>query len=497
MMKQHAFRSCVLTLALGVTLSGQSNTEELARRQYDSGRAFMQDRRYTEALKDFQAVIDSFARTSVADNALLQVALYQLEVARDVSTTQTSIDRLLKEYPDSDSAPMAHVIAGRLALAKGRTPREVDAALASFERVPRLFPGDEAVPAAGYYAGETLRLVRRPDEALIRFRGVAMEYPRSPWAARANIAAGYCLVQADRGQQALLEIQRVRQQLPGSAVATEALNLNTILYRLYVRAPAQPAFGFSGRYVGPERSNFDDVVGVAVDPLGRLLLGYKAGVAVFDAKGALANTVAAIDPSAFFVDERGRIVIVRRDTLVAERAETLSITTPQQDGKPKPVEEIPSVAVTSTGDRLIVDANANNVIRVSPAGKYIGNFMNIEASRIAINFLDDVALIDKSAKTIAIVDRDGKPLTRIPKRGTGYEFDDPVDLIFDQLGHLYVLDRGRASVFIFGSKNRLITTINIPEKSPGAFTRARAFALDAAGRLHIFDDRSKRVQVYQ
>lgn len=496
-MKVPALRWFVVPLALGATLGAQSNTEELARRQYDSGRAFMLDRRYSEALKDFQAVIDSFAKTSVADNALLQIALYHLEVARDAATTQASIEKLLREYPDADSAPMAHVVAGRLALAKGRTPTEVDAALASFERVPRLFPGDESVPAAGFYAGETLRLVRRTDEALERFRRVAMEYPRSPWAARANLAAGYCLVQSDRGPQALQEIQRVRQQFPGSDAAGEALNLNTILYRLYIRAPAQPAFAFSGRSIGPERSNFDDVVGVTIDPIGRVLLGHKSGVAVFDAKGALTSSITANEPSAFFLDERGRVIVVRRDTFIAERAETIPIATPTPEGKPKPIEEMPSVVAMSTGDRLIADSDAKLVVRVSPTGKYIGPFTSTNAARLALNRLDDVAMIDRSAKTIVIVDRDGKPLSRIPTRGTGYELDQPVDLAFDPLGHLYVLDRGRASVFIFGAKNRLVTTVTIPEKSPGAFTRASALALDAAGRLHIFDDRAKRIQVYQ
>jgi TolA-binding protein len=496
-MKTFTLRSIAILLALGATLGAQSNSEELARRQYDSGRAFMQDRRYSEALKDFQAVIDSFARSSVADNALLQVALYQLEVAHDISMTQSVIDRLLKEYPDTDSAPMAYVVSGRLSLAKGRTPAEVDAALASFERVPRLFPGDEAVPAAGFYAGETLRLVRRTDEALERFRRVAMEYPRSPWAARANLAAGYCLVQSDRGLQALQEIQRVRQLFPGTDAAADALNLNTILYRLYVRAPAQPAYGFSGRSLGPERSGFDDVVGVAIDPIGRVLLGHKNGVAVFDGKGAMTNNVGAQEPSAFFLDERGRIVVVRRDSFIVERGETTLIATPTQEGKPKPVEEMPAVVAMSTGDRLVADNNARVVIRVSPSGRYIGNFTNTNASRLALNRLDDVAMIDRSSKGIVILDRDGKPLGKIAPKGSGYEFDEPVDLAYDSFGHLYVLDRGRASVFIFGPKNRLITTVTIPEKSPGAFTRAAAFALDPAGRLNIFDERAKRVQVYQ
>jgi len=196
---------------------------------------------------------------------------------------------------------MAHVLAGRLALTKGRSSAEVDAALASFERVSRLFPGSDAVAAAGYYAGETLRVVRRIDEALARYRRVTLEYPRSPWAARAALGVGYCLVQQDRAQPALQQIQWVRQQFPGSPAAAEALNLSTIIYRLYVRPPAQPPYGFSGRFVGSERSDFRDVVGVAFDPEGRVLLGHRGGVATFDAQGAVASTFVSDDPSAFFV----------------------------------------------------------------------------------------------------------------------------------------------------------------------------------------------------
>jgi len=63
--------------------------------------------------------------------------------------------------------------------------------------------------------------------------------------------------------------------------------------------------------------------------------------------------------------------------------------------------------------------------------------------------------------------------------------------------HIYVLDRGRASIFVFGPRNRLLTTVTIPEKAPGAFQKAEAFALDAAGRIYIYDDRAQTIQVYQ
>src|SRR5690606_14662034 len=108
-----------------------------------------QNGRDAEALKDLQTVVDAFGTSSVADNALLRIAQYQLETAHDLDAAEAAVERLLKEYPNTDSAPMAHVLGGRVTFARGRTPSDVDSALASFERVPRLFPGDEAVAAAG------------------------------------------------------------------------------------------------------------------------------------------------------------------------------------------------------------------------------------------------------------------------------------------------------------------------------------------------------------
>lgn len=502
-MTRAIIRSVSLPAALaisGAVLSvgaQQPSNEEFARRQYDSGVTFIQNHRYADGLKDLQAVVDSFATTSIADNALLEIAQYQIDVARDARATQAAIDRLLKDYPDTDSAPMAHVVSGRLTLTRGRATADVDSAMASFERVLRLFPGSNAVPAAGFYAGETLRIVRRTDEALERFRRVTMEYPRSLWAARAALSAGYCLVQQEKPHAALQQIQWVRQQFPNTPVAADALNLNTIIYRLYVRQPTQPTYGFSGKGVGNEQANYRDVMGVFIDAESRVLLGHKGGVAIFDKAGAAAGSVAAVEPSAFFLDEKNRVIVARGGSLVADRGETLSLAVPNPDGRPRPLEDIPAALTTPRGDRLVADGKAKIVIRVSPDGKYLGLFTSTPAARMATNVLDDIAMLDKGSKSISIADRDGKILGKIPDKGTGYEFGDPIDITYDSIGHLYVLDRARASVFVFSPKNKFVASATIPEKTPGAFMRPAAFGLDPAGRLYIFDERAKRIQVYQ
>ena len=81
--------------------------------------------------------------------------------SRGTSSTSRTIRRrrrprpraLLKKFPASDSVPMAYVVAGQAMVARGLTPANVDAALASFERVPRLFPGQRCRRAGAVRGG--------------------------------------------------------------------------------------------------------------------------------------------------------------------------------------------------------------------------------------------------------------------------------------------------------------------------------------------------------
>jgi len=198
------------------------------------------------------------------------------------------------------------------------------------------------------------------------------------------------------------------------------------------------------------------------------------------------------------LDERGRVVVARRDLLVTDGGETFTLTVPPPpNGKFRSVEEVSGVAILPSGDRLVADRKGKDVLRFSSAGKFVATFAAVNAERLAVSRQEEVAIIDRDSKAIVIVDRDGKTLSRIPTKGTGYEFDNPIDVAFDALGHLYVLDRGKPNIVVFGAKNRMVATLAIPEKDPGAFSKPQAFAVDGAGRLYVFDERAQRIQVYQ
>jgi TolA-binding protein len=481
-------------------LAQDAASEEFARRQYESGLAFLRDQKYAEALKDFQAVVDSYATSRVADAALLRIAEYQLDIAGDAAAAQAAVDALQKKYATSESGPMGLVLAGRIAVMKSRAPAEIDSALASYERVPRLFPGSEAVPASIYHAGEALRLTHRDAEAVLRYRQVSTDYPQSAWAPRALLGEARCLVLTGKPARAMDLLQRVRQRFPGTPEAATAVAWNTILYRLYLRAPAQPAYQFAAaKSIAGSAGKLKDVQALAVGANGTVYAANRSSVLLFDPAGNAAPALPANDARAILFDRSGRPVLICREGVVPAGSGPVGISVPKPDGSPRALDDIAGGALTSTGDLLLTDKNPKNLARFTAAGKFVGPFAPAYAQRLAVDVTDRVVALDQEGSSLTLLDHDGRSRGKIPARGQGYELDKPVDLAVDALGHIYVLDRNAATVFVFtqGDQPRLITAFSIPAKSPGYFRKAVCFALDAAGRLYIYDDDAERVQVYQ
>jgi TolA-binding protein len=474
--------------------------EDVARRQYASGLEFLRAGRHIEALKDFQTVVDSYPGTSVADEALLAIARYELEIARDAVKAQGTAESVLKRFPASDSVAMAYVVAGQAMVQQGLTQANVDAALASFDRVPRLFPGTPAVAPALSAAGETLRRLGRCDEALDRFGKVVLEYPRSLWSARARMSSAKCLALAGRVPEAMGALYRVSATSPGTESAVAARTLGTILNRLYVRPPAQPAFVPAERSLTGPGGRLRDVKAIAIAPDGSVYVAGRAGISVLDTKGLPLRAAAAGEIRDMALDARGRAVGVQRALVVQETgrppASLVTLTVPPSGGgAARVLDDLSAIAVLSSGDWLVADRSARGVYRFSPAGKYIGPFASGRIARIAVDPSDNVALLDGDARTVSIHDRTGKAVTRIAAKGTGYALADPSDLEFDPLGYLYVLDRASVLVFAPRASTPLVTFAD--QRATGGFRNARALAVDEAARLYIYDDSAERVLVYQ
>ena len=483
-------------MAPGTPRSTQS-PEEYARRQYQSGLAFLRDGNYGEALKDFQAVVDQYPASSVADQALLQIALYHLEVARNPDAAAGPADLILKKYPAGEAAPLAHVVTGRILAGRG-SAADLAAALASFERVRRLFPGSGAVPAAMFHAAETLRANRRESEALPLYRQVVTDHAHSVHAPRALLGEGACLLRLGRPVEAMAQWQRVRQRHADLPEAQVAWEWNTIAYRLYIRAPAQAAYAFTGRTIPGAPAKLKDVLGLSFGARGALHVAQRNQAAAFDAAGAPLPSPVVGPVRAVAAAPDGRVWFVLRGGALTPAGDTVALGMPKPDGTLRVVEEIPAAVVTSAGDLLVADRQAKAIVRFSAAGRYAGVFAQpLNAVRLARGSSDDVAALDRDDRSVSVFDRHAALVRRFTARGQGYAFANPVDIAFDALDHLYVLDRGVRAVMVFGAGEAPLTALSVPPRAPGALRRAAALAVDSAGRLFVYDDDTERVLVFQ
>ena len=475
--------------------------EDVARRQLESGRAFAKQGNYTEALKDFRAVAETHATTSVADDALLEIARYYLDVAGDSAQAAQAVDAILRNYSTSDSAPDAYVMSGRLSLARSRQPADLDAALANFDRVIRLFPNAGAVARSLQLSGETFYYAGRLDNALANLGRVTAEYPASQAAAEAYLTAGQVLVALGRPILAMEELQQVRNRWPESEAASRALARITLLHRLYVRAPAGPAFALASETVGPSRLR--DVRRLVRTGTGRIYWVTDAAFGLLDARAG--DQVPAFTRfRTLTADTTGNAIAVDSASLKTMTGESVPILLPDSEGGARALDTIIDAVQLSNGQWLITDEDQRAIHRFNRDGSYAGAFATARVRKLAVGLRDEVAAIEREGREVLVFGADGKSTARIALRAGAFELRDPEDLTFDVFGHLYVLGRQALGVFSphpaagggAAAGYRLIASFSADRQS-GGFDRAAALVVDASGGALIYDGRAERILVYR
>ena len=272
--------------------------------------------------------------------------------------------------------------------------------------------------------------------------------------------------------------------------------MNTTLYRLTIRPPAESAYGYSGRSLAGASGKFRDVESIALGPDGRLGIATRGGILLLDDKGAVTRQAPATEPKQFSFDRRGLVTIFERSVLMREtdRGMQRMVLTAATPAGPKILEEITAGApLTTTGEYVVADRNLRGVFKFNAAGQFVAAFASGRVSRLAVSSTDNVAMLDTDSKSIVVADRAGKTLVTIPQRGSGYEIGSPADVRFDMFENVYVLDKER--VLVFGANGRLLTIVT-PDAS-GAFKNGQSLTLDSAARLYVYDEGLGRVLIYQ
>jgi TolA-binding protein len=468
--------------------------DDFAKRQYDTALAFMKTGRADEALKDFQAIADNYPASSVADQALLQLATYYWEHGADRQRAQAALDQLLKAYGTGRAAPFAHLLNGRLALASSDANR-TETALASFERARRLFPAPEIAAAAAYYSGDALRLAGRCPEATAEYATVLVDYSAMVWAGRAEIGLARCFIAQHQPREAMSHLQRARQygELPPEELTSVSRWL-TVLARFYLRTPADAAFVPAGHAaIGAAAARAPrDIIALAIDAGDHLHVLTESAFLLYDAQGKAVQSFQVNEPRALALDLDGHPIVVEKNALRSAKG-TPIVVKPSNEA----IGDLSAAVVLSTGDLIVAERKTKHLHRLAADGRYLGAFATLQTTRMAANERDEIVAVDRDTKSIVLFDRQGAVVRRLPPKGEGYQFENVNDVAIDALGHIYALDRDQATVFVFMNDGKLLASLKSPENGDAAFREPTAFALDAAGRLFLADARAHQVVIYQ
>jgi hypothetical protein len=474
-----------------------TDQEIVARGHFDNARGHMERREYDEGLRDFNTIVQSYPTSALADNALLEISLYYLNVADDTERAKETAQKIINDYRDRfDSAPHAYLVMGEVELLRSRAGDALRAARSYLDRVENVYANTDAIPRARYLAAEASRLAHEPEEALRRYRKILLDFPSDEIIPKVHVGAGSTLVSIGQLNAAFEEFQRARSG--GEVDATTALSRLTSLYRLYVRPRDLSIFTYSAND-GPLVGRVSDVISLSVLPSDAAYYATKSSVATVKPASPIDTPPPTLKPRGLAHDRSGRLVVIEAGML-KRKGDASPVTLRVQDGNSHRIlDEVNAAAQLRNGDWLVTSGDDRGIDRFSIDGKHLGNFARVgRAVRLAINEFDEIATIDRETKRIQLFDPVGRKIGSIALSAEGYDIRNPVDIAFDPLGHLYVLDRAAVSVFLPSRQpSPFVRSMAEPESNLAAFRNATAFAFDFMGRMYVSDDRTKQIRIYQ
>ena len=476
--------------------SAQTGPSDIARQHLDSGLQFYNQERYDQALNDFQIIVTSMPDTDYADDALLHIGQYYLEIEQDFDKARENFDALLQRYPTGDKAPGAYYYLGLVSLRSDRSGKDLDDAMANFQRVIRLYAQSEFVPAALTATGLALERLSQWQEAVDVYSQVVSEHANSSSAPSAQVAIGRSTVRSGDPFQGMLELQRARNQYPDTAAAAEALDLLTLVFRFY----ANPRFGRPISFqkdatFSPQVKELKDVLAVRLSPNGIHVLekGNKR-VANFDATGKLTGSQPAADPQALSVDAQGTLVLANQKGLsIGGRATILRV--PDENG-PKPLEKIRAATRDRFGDIYVYDDSQKKVLRFDPSGNVKGPFPDStprEALLLEVDSFGNIIILNKKDRSVDVFTPDGVRTARLQKRGAEWDLKKPVDVAVGQAGYIYLLDEDTGQVVVFDPSYQFVALLSANNLGGGALGKPTTLDVDGTGALYVYDDKTKTV----
>lgn len=456
------------------------------------------------ALQELTLLVQQFPADRLAAAAWLRIAeLRRARGERDAAAQ--ALGRLLGDHGRSAEAAAGILLQAEMAVDEAQGLADLSAARNAFRRVALLFgrelyPRLEARRAARIRSGEVALLLDDPDAAAAELLAALEDEPTDAadpvLAGRARVGLARAWIAAGQWTAAAAVLEEAtREGAADDAWRARARRLASLLERRVLRPMSgQRPWLTSGRFP-PAGLELRQPAGVAAAPDGRLL--------VIDEKLPL---VALLDPRGQETARQPLGDVTRPGWLasgqpfaVADGGVVLPFDATSyafvEPRKSAPLKNLIAAQPGIFGDWFVAAKGWRSVIH-APAGRPSRELLaegRPEVVDLARGELGRVYVLDARAGQVVRLGREGVGDVVVL---TG-DWKKPAALDVDELGYLYVLDRGERTVDLFAPGGQRLARVG-PDLGNGLELRQPVdVAVDGAGRLFIADAKLPYVLVLE
>jgi WD40 repeat protein len=369
-------------------------------------------------------------------------------------------------------------------------------AISAFSFIAASAPSEQA----SFDRAAALEAQGKFNEAYDVLSQIKTEFPNSNQIASAEYRMGLMFVYDNHPVEAALQFQHVISRFPNSDEARMALNMNAILYRLYI-APAtnktifQPDSSYSATI-----ADLDDPSGISVDPDGNAILSDRGKKILYtlDPAGKMTNSSTILSPYFSSVTPNKQILIANDQTVYVIGGDNLSFAkiNPSTQAKAGYLEEIRSVSQNAKGEYFVVSGKSSGIAvfdrdknplparTISPTVDFI---------KVALSPRGYIYALSKKGEFAQAFDPDGKSLFTISKSGGEMNFGKFEDLALDAACNIYLLTDNPRGIAIYSPQGKYLKYLGSDKKTTLSFDDARAIAVGPTGSIYVVDKSTKRI----
>jgi TolA-binding protein len=473
-------KSLFLPISLVLLPLALAQNADQAERLFNNAATFSGAGKYSEALADYQRIVDEYPKSPWADKALLEIGHYYLNVVQDAARATTYYERIQSQYASSASAPAAFFAKASILEANAQLVDDLDAAGADLIRMLNLYPDNAWTDGALYLLGRINAKTGDLPQALGYLQRLEFGYPNSSYTPDGLLLAAQLTQRHQGARDAVLLLARLQRNFPASSQARHSEALARSLTRFLA---SEVRYGLDSSFVGNAPKRYAAPSRLAASSDGTISILESKGVTLVSLKGTPPTPSGALkDVVDFARDRNGSLLFVYENRLTQLAGQPL-VSLMFNGAQPR---KITAAAVDVMGRIYVIDDDSRDVQVFDTLGVHQRS-LGVQRPKAIAACRNGVAVVPGDASSVLFFD---SRWNRVETLASGLR--DIEQIAFDAMDNLYVLCERGGKVLIGDSAGRLRGSIALKSGSL-PLKQADSLAVDDSGAIYLADRRGGSV----